>query len=83
MGNKGKQKAERAQAVMKQTAEINKRLEETSLQKNSESHEKQLLIAKKAFTIFQNAYFREIKVGDDLHDVPERFLANLKTEGVL
>lgn len=41
------------------------------------------LIALKAFTIVQNEYQRVISPGDDLKDVPERFLVNLKTEGVL
>lgn len=39
--------------------------------------------AKKDFAIHQNQYDREIKAGDDLSDVPDEFLVNLKTEGVL
>ena len=41
------------------------------------------LIAKRAFVICQNEYFREIKEGDDLSDIPVRYHPNLKTEGVL
>jgi hypothetical protein len=44
---------------------------------------KSSLIAKKDFVISQNEYFREIKTGDDLADVPERFHDNLKVEKVL
>lgn len=41
------------------------------------------LVAKKEFMIVQNEYRREIKVGDDLKDVPEKYHANLATEGVI
>ncbi|HVH96867.1 MAG TPA: hypothetical protein VM682_07990 [Bacillus sp. (in: firmicutes)] len=40
-------------------------------------------IAKKDFVICQNEHFHEIKAGDDLSKIPEKFHANLKTEGVL
>lgn len=45
--------------------------------------EKQVISAKKSFTICQNEFFREIKAGDDLSDIPEVYIENLKTEGVL
>lgn len=41
------------------------------------------LTAKKDFVIKQNEYFRKIKAGDNLSDIPDRFLENLRTEGVL
>lgn len=41
------------------------------------------LQAKKAFVICQNDYFRVIKAGDDLSNVPQAFMENLKTEGVI
>lgn len=41
------------------------------------------LTAKRDFVISQNEYFRKIKTGDDLSDVPEMFLQNLKTEKVI
>ena len=41
------------------------------------------LIAQKNFTISHNEYVRHIKKGDDLSDVPEKYHANLRTEGVL
>lgn len=41
------------------------------------------LIAKKDFSIHHNEYHREIKKGDDLSDVPELYLDNLRTEGVI
>lgn len=41
------------------------------------------LLAKKDFEIHHNEYHRMIKTGDDISDVPELYLENLKTEGVL
>lgn len=41
------------------------------------------LVALKDFRIVQNAYDRKIKAGDDLSDVPAKYLVNLRTEGVL
>ena len=41
------------------------------------------LIAKKDFEIHHNDYHRTIKAGDDLSDVPEIYLQNLKTEEVI
>lgn len=41
------------------------------------------LIAKKDFKIVHNDYVLDIKQGDDLSDVPEMYLANLKTEQVI
>lgn len=41
------------------------------------------LIARKMFVIEHNEYRRIIKIGDDLSDVPEKFLENLKTENVI
>lgn len=51
---------------------------------SKESEEpKASLLAKKSFTICQNEYFREIKEGDDLSDIPETYLPNLLAEGVI
>lgn len=41
------------------------------------------LIAKKDFVIRHNEYLKEIKVGDELKDVPSIYIENLFTEGVL
>jgi len=41
------------------------------------------MIAKRDFVICHNDYFKTIKVGDDLSDVPEMYWANLKTETVI
>lgn len=41
------------------------------------------LIAKKDFVISHNDYFRKIKAGDDVSDVPSIYLTNLKTEQVI
>lgn len=41
------------------------------------------LIAKKDFKIVHNDYVREIKKGDDVSDVPEMYLNNLKIEGII
>lgn len=41
------------------------------------------LIAKKDFVIHQNDFHREIKKGENLSDIPERYLQNLKVEGIL
>ena len=46
-------------------------------------HEKPKLIAKRDFTICQNEHFIEIKAGDDISSVPEKFIENLKTEKVI
>lgn len=46
-------------------------------------HKSGPLIAKKDFKIVHNEYVREIKVGDDLSDVPNMYLENLRTEQVL
>jgi hypothetical protein len=40
-------------------------------------------IAQRDFVICHNDYFRQIKEGEDLSDVPALYLENLKTEGVL
>lgn len=40
-------------------------------------------IAKKDFVICHNEYYREIKKGDDISDVPSKFKSNLKIEGIL
>jgi hypothetical protein len=45
--------------------------------------EKSRLTAKKNFSLHHNEYHNEIKLGDDLSDVPELYLENLRTEGVL
>lgn len=39
--------------------------------------------AKKDFVICQNDYYKEIKAGDDISDVPEVYHENLKTEQVI
>jgi hypothetical protein len=41
------------------------------------------LVAKKDFAIHHNDYRRIIRAGDDLSDIPESYLENLRTEGVL
>lgn len=40
-------------------------------------------IAKRDFVIHQNEFHFEIKEGDDLSEIPERFHQNLKTEQVI
>lgn len=45
--------------------------------------EKSVLKAKKDFVINHGDYFRKIKKGDDVSDVPKLYHPNLKTEGVL
>lgn len=40
-------------------------------------------IAKRDFLIVQNEIRIEIRKGDDLAAIPERFVQNLKTEGVI
>jgi hypothetical protein len=44
---------------------------------------KEAMIAKRDFLIVQNDYRREIKTGDDISDVPERYHENLRTEKVI
>ncbi len=41
------------------------------------------LIAKKDFHIVQNEHDIKIKKGDDVSGVPQKFMPNLKTEGVI
>ncbi len=41
------------------------------------------MFAKKDFVINQNGFHLVIKKGDDVSKVPQAFLQNLKTEGVL
>ena len=48
-----------------------------------ESPAKEKLIAKKDFIIVHNEHSFEIKEGDSLDHIPEKFLVNLKTEGVI
>lgn len=45
--------------------------------------EKPRLLARKAFVIRHNGYERVIFQGEDLSDVPEIYLDNLKTEKVI
>lgn len=45
--------------------------------------EESRLIAKKDFVICHNDYFKEIKKGDDISDVPPIYIENLKTENVI
>lgn len=40
-------------------------------------------LAKRDFVIHQNEFHFEIKRGEDLSEIPERFYQNLKTEGVI
>lgn len=42
-----------------------------------------MMLAKKDFVIHHNDYHREIKIGEDVSDVPTMFHQNLKTEGVI
>ena len=44
---------------------------------------KSSLVAKKDFRIVHNEYDIKIVEGDTLDDVPEMFLENLRTEGVI
>jgi hypothetical protein len=41
------------------------------------------MVAKKNHVICQNEYYFDIKKGDDLSDIPERFHQVLKTEQVI
>lgn len=45
--------------------------------------ESKKLVAKKDFKIVHNEYVRDIKVGDDLSDVPEMYIQNLKSEQII
>jgi hypothetical protein len=56
---------------------------EVTKEKKANEPKRAAFIAKKNFKIVQNDFVLEIKVGDDLTDVPERFVENLKTEGVI
>ncbi len=57
--------------------------EKETKEKDKTEGKKSALTALKDFRITQNEYDRIIKAGDDLSDVPEVYLANLKTEGVI
>lgn len=57
--------------------------EKEEWQEKKSSKKKSSKIAKRDFTIAHNEYFKEIKKGDDLSDIPEIYEQNLKTEGVL
>lgn len=48
-----------------------------------EKAERPRLTAKKAFKIVHNNYVRDIQPGDDVSDIPEIYLSNLKTEEVI
>ena len=50
---------------------------------SKKSYKREVLIAKKDFTICHNDYFKKIKEGDDISEVPKMFHENLKTEKVL
>lgn len=52
-------------------------------EKKSKEEKKGSIFAKKDFIIHQNEIHIEIKKGDDLSDIPDKFLENLKTEGVM
>ena len=41
------------------------------------------LVAKKDFVIHHNDFHLDIKEGDELKDLPEKFVENLKTEKVI
>jgi len=43
----------------------------------------QRLVAKKDWSIHQNDFHREIKQGDDVSDLEQKFLDCLKAEGVI
>lgn len=54
--------------------------------KSSPKKSAKKLVAKKAFKIKfpgNEPYYRDIEIGDDVSDVPEKFKVNLKTEGVI
>lgn len=51
--------------------------------KEEEKSKSKGLVAKKNFVIAHNEYYRVIKAGDDVSDVPELYHENLRTEGVL
>ena len=58
-------------------------MENDLLKEEKKEKKSKKLKAKKDFVIFQNEYKREIKEGDDLSDIPKRFIENLKTEKVI
>lgn len=45
--------------------------------------QKEQMIAKKDFKIVHNNYVRDVKVGDDLSDIPLMYVSNLKAENVI
>ncbi len=51
--------------------------------KDSKPITKKDLVALRDFVICWNEYYKEIKAGDDISDVPEMFYENLKTEKVI
>ena len=62
---------------------IKKIKKKVSDKEKSEEKSSSSVRAKKDFVISFNDYHREIKEGDDLSDVPEMFIQNLKTENVI
>jgi hypothetical protein len=54
-----------------------------AVQRESRVTEQLGLVAKKDFVIRQEPYSRVILAGEDISDVPEKYHANLRTEGVL
>ena len=60
----------------------NKRKSKDS-ESSKNSNSKSDLIAKKDHVIFRNGFRLDIKVGDNLNEVPEEYLSSLKTEKVI
>lgn len=52
-------------------------------EKKEESKKVDKLYAKKDFLIVQNQVRIEIKKGDELTSIPDMYIQNLKTEGVI
>lgn len=50
---------------------------------NVKAHRPERRIAKRDFSIRRNDYKRDIRAGENLKDVPEIYLDNLRTEQVL
>jgi hypothetical protein len=57
--------------------------EKKEKKQKKQEQEKAPILARKAFVIRHNEYERVIFPGEDLSDVPEIYLENLKTENVI
>lgn len=62
---------------------MKKNKEQAPREESPRAFDKKEMIAKKDFRIIQNDYDRQIKAGENLSDIPEKYLANLSAEGVL